>query len=122
MPDNEKVPIIRMEVSLWNENRGYRAVLGQTECFDKKKTEALNKLAYAVRRAAVFRPTRWVVGTKEGTILIGNTRPEGGSEYSMTGPGRVSSSYCSVNNSDIKQVLRDHANGSYEGVAWEMSI
>lgn len=101
-------------------------------CFPKKVTAALGGLSFTAngRKAAgeglarlitqrlTHEAKRCIVVGHDGTVLVGETSPEGGGLYTITGRDRPHPTWVSCAH-EVRQTMRDHVNNSYGGVAWE---
>lgn len=103
-------------------------------CFPKKVTAALGGLSFTARgrKAAgeglgllitqrlMHEAKKWIVVGHDGTVLVGETSPEGGGFFTITGRDRPHAT-CLSCALDVRQTMRDHAK-IYGGVAWESAL
>lgn len=105
-------------------------------CFPKKVTAALGGLSFTassrkaageglaqlITRRLQHEVRKCIVAGHDGTVLVGETSPEGGGMYTITGPGRPHPTWVSCAQPDVRQVMREHAAACYGGIAWESAL
>lgn len=93
--------------------------------FSAEGTTAAEARAALLNQIADYRPTGYVLGTVAGEVFVVTRSLSGTMEYAICGKGRNYGSACLLSTTDAKtavQAARDHAEQSFDGIAWEHAV